>query len=230
MSRIGRWSIVAVVSLLPCFTTARADPFVDNFDMFADYSHYLYSATNATVRSEYLSGQLECRYWTVSQPSVWGEITYRYDLPFQIAQASWFGFFEGPQWGGQAQILASPDGTNWTLVASGSSGNPPYVPIDLTDIFLDSNAAFIRARLYNNAGPPFAQFARTSVGTPILAPNVYEFQAVPEPGTLSLLAIGSSVFLKRKRPIGRVSRAGSGLAPSCHCPPPPPSPSALPAT
>lgn len=155
--------------------------FVHNFDMFGDYNHYLFSATNAHVSDEYLGGQLECRYWTVSQPGAWGEITYKYDLPFQITGASWYGFFMGDMWGdfsrGQAEIHASPDGVNWTLVSSGNSGDPSYTSHDLTGVLLGSRTAFIRARLRHTWGSPWAQFARTSVGTPILAPDVYEFRA-----------------------------------------------------
>jgi hypothetical protein len=181
--------IAVSVALLAIGSKAQA--FTHNFDMFGDYTQYLYSATGVQVVTETIEDRLECRYWqSGTQP---GEVTYKYDLPFEVTQASWFGFFEGAAWGGQARILASPDGTNWTVFASGSSGDPPYDRYALSPILQGSSIAFIRAEL-----SPYSQFARTSIGTPILAPNVYEFWAIPEPATACLLPAACAFLGRRK--------------------------------
>lgn len=190
---MNRVTVELIAVLIASLTIGvKAQAFVHNFDMFGDYTQYLYSATGVQVVTETIEDRLECRYWQSGTQQ--GEVTYKYDLPFEITQASWFGFFEGAAWGGQARILASPDGTNWTVFASGSSGNPPYSRYDLSTILQGSSTAFIRAEL-----SPYSQFARTSIGTPILAPNVYEFQAIPEPATACLVLAVSALAIRRRR-------------------------------
>ncbi len=95
----------------------------------------------------------------------------------------------------------SPDGNTWTNVIAGEPGR--YNPIDVSDILIGSNTAYVRARLYQeyttSVNYRVAQFMRTDINDQwFLAPNVYEFRAVPEPATILTLMIGMLGIFRRQ--------------------------------
>lgn len=180
--------------------------FVHNFDMDGDYSQYLYSTTNAQVLHE-IGGQgwpqgWNVAYWCPIQNGVWAEIIYKYDLSFTITSASLHGnvYLAPSGFGdlnGKGYIDVSPDGTQWTTIATGQHAYDPTIfTIDLSQILSGSSTAYIRARLYTENSPSSnkyrcSQFLRTVMDlSDLRTPNLYEFRSVPEPTVIGLLTIG----------------------------------------
>lgn len=191
--------ICLIVSVLGLFgSIAHASLFVHNFDMHGDYQQYLNSTTNAFVLNEGQAGNPTV-YWAPSEANVWGNVVYKYDLPFSITEASIYGTTLAITPASQAHLDVSPDGVSWHTVASGSV-SVPGVPIDISSILENSNTAYVRARLLSDyvGGFSYAQFLRTYEDSPNMVPNIYEFRAVPEP-TLAGMALGIALFLKRRR-------------------------------
>ncbi len=185
--------------------SAHAGEFVHNFDMHGDYLQHLYSATNAFVLSEGQPGN-PTMYWSPTQANIWGEVIHKYDLEFVITEASFFANILAISSGAQTFLDVSPDGQEWTTVASGYV-HPPLAPIDLTSILAGSNTAFIRARLWSDfvGSVSYAQFLRTYQDSLFAAPGVYEFRAVPEPN-LGAIAIGLYFCISRYRTRHRDAR------------------------
>jgi hypothetical protein len=103
----------------------------------------------------------------------------------------------------QAFLDVSTDGVNYTTVESGYVQS--YAPYDVSSLLAGSDEVFVRARLYvDDHGPIWAQFLRSA---PYLkAPFVYDFEAapaavvpVPEPASVSLVALGAAVLVGVRR-------------------------------
>ena len=191
--------MLAVASIGLTTSTADAALFVHNFDMHGDYSEYLHLTTNAFVLNEGQPGNPTV-YWSPTQANVWGEIIYKYELPFAVTQASVYGSILAISDNSRAFLDVSADGLNWTTIESGSLG-PPLTPIDVSAILQSSQTAYVRSRLYSDyvGGFSYAQFLRTYEDSPNMVPNIYEFRAVPEPAFLTLCVLGLVVIVKRFR-------------------------------
>lgn len=189
---------LAVGIVLTLSQAAHASLFVHNFDMHGDYQQYLYSTTNAFVLNEGQAGNPTV-YWSPTQANGWGEIIYKYDLPFSVTQASIYASILAISANSQTYLDVSPDGVDWETVESGYV-HPPLTPVDISGILEGSSTAFVRARLLSDfvGGYSYAQFLRTYEDSIHMAPNIYEFRAVPEP-TLVGVVLGIALLLKRRR-------------------------------
>lgn len=168
------WMLAPLALLLVGGAESKAD-FVNNFDMFEDYSQYLYATSNAEVVTE---SDGVTRYWAPTQTGVQAQIIYHYNLGFTINTASVFGLILTISPDAQAYLDVSPDGTHWTTVESGYIQYPS--PVDVSPILAGSDQAFVRARLSVSYSPNiYAQFLRTA---PYLSPtDIYQFEAAPAP-------------------------------------------------
>jgi hypothetical protein len=190
--------LAVVFASLAAASVEAGTVFTHNFDMRGDYNQYLDSAINAIVNTE--GAFPDVTYWAPSQANVWAEITYRYDLPFQVDTASIYANIHSfPQFdsGARAFLDVSADGTSWTTVESVYVENRNPIPIDISAILSGSTTAFVRARLLESSSGGtihLAQFLRTTNDPQLQSPNVYQFQAtavVPEPASLICWAVGS---------------------------------------
>lgn len=209
MKKLIQCAVVVVVSMTG--VDASASVFVDNFDMYGDYTEHLYSTTNAKVYYEY-SWSPPTMYWAPISRYNWAEVVYKYDLAFSIESASVWAHLLALTWHdstAQAYLDVSPNGSDWTQVDVGANGGAiDTTPIDVTNYLAGSNTAYIRARLSSRNRPIGAQFLRTTLSSAVQAPYVYEFRAegadvVPEPHSIliwSVLALAfGGVAWRRKR-------------------------------
>lgn len=186
---------------------AQADTFVDNFDLFGEYTKYLHSTTNAYVLHEHggengWKNGWHVDYWTPTVSGQLAEIVYKYDLSFIISDASIYGVFSiftSYDSAAEGYLDVSSDGINWTNVEAGTQDPWGLTPIDISETLAGSMTAYVRARLYQTitagiAAP--AQFLRTDIQSSerYSDPYIYEFKAsstpVPEPTTMLLLGSG----------------------------------------
>ena len=186
-------------------STGRAEQtFEHNFDLYGDYTEYLHSATGASVDYEYGWPGGPTVYWKPDSVGVWGHVTYRYELPFAIEQASVYANILAISGSAQTHLDVSPNGTNWTTVASGYIDRPSLAPIDVSDILQGSDTAYVRGSIYVGSGSTiYAQFLRTTANADgwHQVPHVYNFEAtnVPEPGTGMVLLAGLSMIAMKRR-------------------------------
>ncbi|MBN2477355.1 MAG: PEP-CTERM sorting domain-containing protein [Pirellulales bacterium] len=177
---------------------ASAAIFVDNFDLYGDYTQYLDSTDNARVYTEGYWPAGPTHYWAPISRSDWGEVVYKYDLPFSIESASIDASILALTWHdstAEGYLDVSPNGVDWTQVLT--AGLNSFIdPIDVTSYLAGSDTAYIRARLRSRNSPIGAQFLRTTPNPnnpQTQAPEVYEFRAeganvVPEPSTFVIFA------------------------------------------
>src|ERR1039458_1273732 len=78
---------IVLFSLFP--SISHATTFTNNFDMYGNYSQYLYSTTNAQVWNEVPSFP-DVYYWAPITNGVTGTVEYRYQFSTPITSASIF--------------------------------------------------------------------------------------------------------------------------------------------
>ena len=185
-----------------CVSPSNAEQiFTDTFDMNSNYTQYLYETKNARVFQE--SGY-PVKYWGPAKENIEAEVTYRYELDFDIKGAFLTANIHDNN-DGYTIIEASTDGVLWSTVASGNI-QEQINPFNLHDILSDSNVMYIRCRMkssyvkdiINMSG---SQFLRTTDNPNLQQPFVYSFYAtsVPEPATLGLAIIGLTTLLVMRK-------------------------------
>lgn len=208
---IGILKYAALAMTLFSANTHAATTFAHHFNLYGDWSQYLYSATNAAVYAEQAAGN--ATFWRPTQLNVPGEVIYRFQLPNTISSATlsasiavWTtgdAFPYDP--GAYAYLDVGSDGSTWQNLdgryannGGGSSG-----PYNITPYVGDSKEVWVRARLMGTTswpvdGPIFSQFLRTYPGA---SPNIFALDAtmVPEPTTAVLLFGCSLLVLRRHR-------------------------------
>lgn len=202
--RLRTVGIAIVVFLVASSSVPAAEPFTHNFDLYGDYNQYLYSATGALVATESSWPDGPTHYWKPASAGVWGHVTYRYELPFVIEQATLYANILALSGSAQTRLDVSTDGTNWTTVASGYIDRPSQSPINVSDILRGSDTAYLRGSIYVGSGSTmYAQFLRTTANPDgwHKVPHVYHFEAtnVPEPATVTLLVVGMIGLVVRRR-------------------------------
>ncbi len=143
------------------------------FDLRDASGRELALATGARVYREPF-GQIA--YWAPERPGTWGEVIYRIESPFRVADAS-FAEIRVDAWNEHADAVfdpaaevhldVSPDGEHWTPLASSTPTSPPRRDDPgATAAVRGSRTVFIRARLfesrsYNRNRVHYAQFLRS---------------------------------------------------------------------
>jgi hypothetical protein len=192
-----------------------ATTFTHHFNLYGNWSQYLYSATNVEVYAERSAGS--ATFWRPTQLNVPGEVIYRFQLPNTISSATlsasiavWTtgdAFPYDP--GAYAYLDVGSDGSVWhnldgRFANNGGGSSGPY---NITPYVGDTQEVWVRARLMGTTswpgdGPIFSQFLRTYPGA---RSDIFALDAtmVPEP-TPAVLLVGCSLLgLRRRR--GRVS-------------------------
>ncbi|MBX7168112.1 MAG: hypothetical protein K1X74_17385 [Pirellulales bacterium] len=131
--------------------------------------------SNAFIRYEPF-GPPQIRYWQPAVANTWGEVVYRFDLPFAARTAELFAPASVYTLGGpanfdpdaEAHVEVSLDDVQWRTIYSGVPGNvPPSLPIDLTGWIDDATSLYVRARLRTSTDYgdfSTSQFIRTAPG------------------------------------------------------------------
>lgn len=189
--------------------------FSDSFNLFGNYTQYLYSTTNATVGFENW-GSFNVEYWCPTTGTAPATIEYKFPLSFQATSGTLTAPIDA--WCGgnlptldpsaYAYLDVSPDGVQWTNVAGSYPGNGGDFrqPYDISSIIDGSNDVWVRCQLYSDSSPYiYSQFLRTN-GDNLNNPPPFDIQiqGVAEPSTVALLcpgAIGLLVYgwWKRRR-------------------------------
>nr|HRJ71968.1 PEP-CTERM sorting domain-containing protein [Terrimicrobiaceae bacterium] len=99
----------------------------------------------------------------------------------------------GPDVHGDALGFSSGQNGSWTIITAGSIAfNGSY---DFNDLFAINLGATAGTEGFSNASPGLWTVAIGEDGQSV----VLEYAAIPEPGTIALLAVGAAVWLFRKR-------------------------------
>ena len=147
------------------------------FNLYGNWSQYLYSYTNAEVYSEQSAGT--ATYWRPTVAGTEGDIIYRFPFVNPLAQATltagiavWTtgdAFPYDPD--ATAYLDVSPDGTNWTNLDGryANHGGGSQGPYDITPFVQNSKEVWVRARLTGTTTWPgdgliFSQFLRIGQG------------------------------------------------------------------
>lgn len=187
-----RWLAMLAVVVAGAASIARGTSFVDEVNLTSgQVGDYFHEAENAAVFDEYFGGGWHRAYWAVTASHTWGSITYRYELPFEISEASLTTAIychHGYDPLAEGRIEISPDGVEWTTLHTVT----PYVPPGdqggagghtlIGDILAGSSTAYIRAWLYQEMSVSGSfqpiQFNRCAPGDP--GYNHHRFQAIDE--------------------------------------------------
>jgi len=206
--------IIKCAALALALFSAVADAattFSHHFNLYGNWSQYLYSSTNAAVYAEQAAGS--ATFWRPTQLNVPGEVIYRFQLPNTISSATlaasiavWTtgdAFPYDP--GAYAYLDVGSDGSTWHNLDGryANHGGGSYGPYDITSYVGGTQEVWVRARLMGTVawpvdGPIFSQFLRTYPGA---SPDIFALDAtmVPEPSTAVLLIGGTLLVFRRRR-------------------------------
>lgn len=205
-STIGVLAFFVALVTLHTSTAAGSSTHI-GFDLYdSPVAGSLYSVNNATLTSE---GNFfgAARYWMPASSGVEGQVTYHYDAPFAIDNATLFTranvfyqAFNDPA--AYVAVDVSPNGTNWTEVFILSMSNPILTPdqepVDVGAILLGSDEVFVRGRMFVSANKStiISQWLRTTTpGSDAAWPLgrdefSLDISSVPEPSSFVLAALG----------------------------------------
>jgi hypothetical protein len=194
-------TIIACTIGICAFPSHAAQTYSQQFTLTDPFGMNPARVQNAFLRTEPFGTPV--RYWQPSTPNVWGEVVYRFDIPFNIDTASMFmsisaysiGAPVNFDSGAQAYVDVSTDDLNYVNVLGAYANHYDNAgPGDITALVAGASVVFVRSRLfmttdYGSFGT--AQFLRGDPGATVGLTAT----AVPEPSGTTLILAGALAFL-----------------------------------
>jgi len=182
--------LTTAIGMLACSSQAQLS-YSQNFTLTDPFGMSPASVQNAFLRTEAFGSPV--RYWQPSAANVWGEVTYRFDIPFTINTASMFmsaSAFLGFDGGAQSYVDVSTNNIDYSTVlfAGPAYGGGEAGPGDISSLVAGSDVVFVRSRLLMTqdfGSFSSAQFLRGDPGATFGLSAI----AIPEPSAAVLLGM-----------------------------------------
>ncbi len=211
------FGMALVVVLAGAAVSDAATIFEESFTVLDSIGQNPFSVHDAVIKVEGNGTS----FWMPTTANVWGEVIYKFDIPFAIETAnidtkihSYNGHDLLPNFdpGGTAYLDISTDFTNWDTIVSITPellSDANLDQYDISSLVYGSNVVYIRARLFSTVAPFQAtQFMRVApdgiYNPPHSSRLALRATAVPEPSTIIMLLTGALGLLaynikRRKR-------------------------------